>query len=60
MVLVYFVVIGCAALVVCSQLSADKHERAARQECIDKGGFPISKGPRTYEFHCFAKDPTIK
>lgn len=52
--------IVCAALVVCAQLGADKHARAAHQECLDKGGFPISKGPRSYDFHCFAKDPTVR
>jgi hypothetical protein len=57
---IIIVFIGCAVLVVCSQRAADEHARLAHQECLDKGGFPISKGPRSYEFHCFATDPTIK
>jgi hypothetical protein len=57
---IILVVIGCAALVVFAHLGADKRERAARQECFDKGGFPISKGPRSYDYHCFAQDPTVR
>jgi hypothetical protein len=65
--LIIAVCLACAALAVFALLGAEKyeraarkHERAAQQECIDKGGFPISKGPRTYDFHCFANDPLLK
>lgn len=57
---IIIVVIGCVALVFFAMRGADNHERAAHQECLDKGGFPISKGPRSYEVHCFAKDPYLR
>lgn len=49
-----------AIVVVCAQLGADKHERASHQECLERGGFPVSKGPRSYDYHCFAKDPYLR
>lgn len=54
------VAVGLAALVVCSQRAADHHARAAHQECLERGGFPVSKGPRSYDYHCFAKDPYLR
>ena len=40
--------------------SAGKIEDKERQQCIDRGGFPLHKGSRTYSYYCFKKNPLLE
>lgn len=39
--------------------AAGESGEKVRQQCLDRGGYPISKGPRSYDYHCFKRDPLL-
>jgi hypothetical protein len=41
-------------------MNADRVAMSNKQACVDRGGFPISKGPRTYDYYCFKNNPLLE
>jgi hypothetical protein len=40
-------------------VNADRGALSAKEACLARGGFPVSKGPRTYDYHCFKENPLL-
>jgi hypothetical protein len=40
-------------------VNADRVAASKKEACIARGGFPVSKGPRSYDYHCFKENPLL-
>ena len=52
-----FFVVG--AFIAFLQWSADNVAIRNKNACLERGGFPLSKGHRTYDYHCFKENPLL-
>jgi hypothetical protein len=59
-ILLFVLVVVCPlAFMVLVSKGADRAAEWSRESCLAKGGFPVSKGPRSYDYHCFKTNPLL-
>ena len=58
LIFVFVFILPFGFIVWITNQAVDK-EMADKAACEERGGFPVSKGPRTYAYHCFKANPLL-
>jgi hypothetical protein len=51
--------VGVVLFICVVSYGAVQKELENKRACLESGGFPISKGHRSYDYHCFKQNPLL-